>query len=247
MQFYFIRHAQSENNAIWDKNHSNEGRKSDPELTPIGKKQAQALADYLAQANIPPEEHYKDPLNRRGYGFTHLYSSLMIRAIETATPIARALDLPLLGWTEIHERGGIYDAHPETKEKITGNGNGRTYLATRYPHVQLPENLDDSGWWQSKPYETTTVALGRARNVWAVLMEKHAGTNDRVAIVSHGGFFNSMVEVLLNSGDTPAHIVTNKTWLRLNNVSISRFEIYDDFSVVGYMNRVDFLPTDLIT
>jgi 2,3-bisphosphoglycerate-dependent phosphoglycerate mutase len=247
MQFYFIRHAQSENNAIWDKTHANTGRKSDPELTPMGQKQAQALAKYIGQATTPATPHDKDPLNQHGYQFTHLYCSLMIRAIETAMPLAQTLGLPLVGWTDIHERGGIYDPDPDTLEKITKGGNGRAYLAARFPHLQLPASLDEIGWWQSRPYESTEVALGRAKSVWAELMAKHAGKNDRVAIVSHGGFFNSMVEVLLNTGASSPNVVVNKTWLRMNNCAIARFDMYDDFAVVGYMNKVDFMPAELVT
>ena len=36
MQFYFIRHAQSSNNHLWDQTGSNRGRSEDAPLTPLG-------------------------------------------------------------------------------------------------------------------------------------------------------------------------------------------------------------------
>ena len=36
MQFYFIRHGQSTNNALWETTRSNKGRSEDPELSELG-------------------------------------------------------------------------------------------------------------------------------------------------------------------------------------------------------------------
>ena len=47
MQLYFIRHGQSTNNALWDSTSEEKVRVEDPELTDIGKKQAQHLAEYI--------------------------------------------------------------------------------------------------------------------------------------------------------------------------------------------------------
>ena len=52
--------------------------------------------------------------NQYGFGFTHIYTSLMERAATTAAPIARALGtVPFSAWTEIHEEGGIYAREAE--------------------------------------------------------------------------------------------------------------------------------------
>jgi 2,3-bisphosphoglycerate-dependent phosphoglycerate mutase len=49
MQLYFIRHAQSANNALWAGTGSDEGRSHDPELTDTGKKQAGYLAKFFKE------------------------------------------------------------------------------------------------------------------------------------------------------------------------------------------------------
>ena len=55
MQFYFIRHGQSENNALWERGGPQSERRADPELTELGHKQAQHLAQFLAQQCVPCE------------------------------------------------------------------------------------------------------------------------------------------------------------------------------------------------
>ncbi|NJK45922.1 MAG: histidine phosphatase family protein [Pleurocapsa sp. SU_196_0] len=47
MRLYFIRHAQSSNNALWDSTGSENGRSDDPELSDVGVMQARALGDFL--------------------------------------------------------------------------------------------------------------------------------------------------------------------------------------------------------
>ena len=45
MTLFLIRHAQSANNALYDSSGSTIGRVEDPELTSLGVRQAQILAD----------------------------------------------------------------------------------------------------------------------------------------------------------------------------------------------------------
>ncbi len=106
----------------------------------------------------------------------------------------------------------------------------------------MPEALDDAGWW-NRPFEEREQRYGRARRVIERLRALHGGTQDRVAIVSHGGFFNYLLCVLFN---LPAR---DGFWFVLNNASISRFDFDWDGQDVGiaYLNRVDFLPSDMIT
>ena len=47
MKLFFVRHGQSENNALWSDTQSNLNRVSDPQLTEIGRKQVEASAEFL--------------------------------------------------------------------------------------------------------------------------------------------------------------------------------------------------------
>lgn len=247
MRLYIIRHAQSENNALWSRTGSSEGRNSDPLLTETGQKQAHLLADYLAQADPGVETDYWDVSERHGFGITHLYTSLMQRAVLTATAIAQALDLPLLAWPEIHEQGGIFEYDPDKDERRGLPGPNRAFFAERYPHLTLPDSITDQGWWNGR-YEDRTETLQRARLVAAEVFERHGKTDDRLALVTHGAFGHYLLSVLLNrseldnDGPNPT-----RPWLMMNNTGITRLGYTSEYATLFYTNRLEHLPRDLIT
>ena len=72
-------------------------------------------------------------------------------------------------------------------------------------------------------------------------MARHGGTDDRVAVVSHGGFFNLFLHAIL---DLP---LRRDYWFIMNNTGITRIDITEENTWVVYTNRTDFLPDDLIT
>ena len=108
MQLYFIRHGQSENNALWDLTGNGDGRSEDPGLTDAGRQQAVMLASFLSQSSPGRSIGHWDPHNISGFDFTHIYTSLMVRAVETGLTVARALGLDLVANVDLHEGGGIY-------------------------------------------------------------------------------------------------------------------------------------------
>jgi 2,3-bisphosphoglycerate-dependent phosphoglycerate mutase len=238
MQLYFIRHAQSANNRLYEETGSWNGRDSDPELTEAGHLQAKLLAEHVACAN--GETPRRDYVNRGKFGFTHLYSSLMVRALATAAPLSAALNLPLVVWEDLHEVGGIFSIDEETGEHIGQPGKSRSELAARFPHAQLPETLDDTGWW-NRAHESVDLQVRRARRVVYDLIERHGGTDDRVALVSHGGFYNFLLAELLGIQ------ADNGFWFSINNTGITRFNFDPDGIGLAYANRLEHLPTDLIT
>jgi 2,3-bisphosphoglycerate-dependent phosphoglycerate mutase len=241
MQFYFLRHAQSINNALWTSTGSSQGRDPDPELTKIGLKQAQYLGEFLRKPPSPVfvNEDGRDPQNLAGFGITHLYCSLMLRAIQTGTIVANIINLPLRAWIDIHEEGGIYLDDEVTGEFKPLPGFTRTYLQQHYPNLILPENLTDEGWW-NRPFETEADRLERAERVYKELLDVHGGTDDHVAIVSHGGFYNLLMHVILN------RTLDRNSWFVMNNAAISRVD-FERGNAYVYSNRADFLPAELIT
>jgi 2,3-bisphosphoglycerate-dependent phosphoglycerate mutase len=245
MHFYFIRHAQSINNALWTASGSSEGRSEDPELTDLGVSQAEALAGFLVSAD-PRGGCSSNGRQNPGFQFTHLYSSLMVRAVHTASIIARPLGLTVHGLEEIHERGGIYlgEESAGTAECLPGKDRG--YFQEHYPDFILPEGFIESGWWDRRPVEDDATCMDRARRFLAALLEKHGGTDDRVAIVSHGGFYNDFLWSLL---DVAPH---NRHWFLMYNTAITRIEFRQEagahlHAVLAYQNRVEHLEPDLLT
>src|SRR5512142_1382925 len=160
MQFYFIRHAQSSNNLLWDTTGSSNGRSHDPELTEIGLRQAHLLARFLARSPETPvangsssQAPRRDFYNAAGFGITHLYSSLMLRAVMTGTRVARELGLPLVAWEDLHEFGGIYLDDEQTGEPVGQPGNNRAFFEKHYPGLVLAPGRGTNGWW-NRPHES---------------------------------------------------------------------------------------------
>ena len=90
MRLYFIRHGQSENNALYDRTGSDDGRSDDPGVTEVGKEQVRLVAEYLRDCADP----WDVESSGKGFGFTHLYCSLMFRAVATANVISQATGVP---------------------------------------------------------------------------------------------------------------------------------------------------------
>ena len=229
---------------------SGNGRLADPLLTDLGHRQAQVLANYLARPVAPVAGVEGDrnivAHNRNGYMFTHLYCSLMVRAVQTGSYIAEALDLPLAAWECIHERGGIYLRNPETEVREGLPGPNRAFFEAEYPHLKLPDNLGAAGWW-NRPYEETSLALERARHFLQTLIARHGNSQDQVAIVSHGGFYQSIMSILLDAGLNTQLEASQFVWFKFNNGAITRITFMDDHVEVSYQNRIDFMPSDILT
>ena len=240
MQLYYIRHGQSANNLLWLRTGSSKGRDVDPELTDLGRQQARFLARYLSATRPSEAPNGYDSLNRVGFGITHLYTSLMVRSVATGTIIAQALGLPLVGWSDLHERGGIYVEDEETGQRVGQPGKNRAYFEHVYPELVLPDSLGSDGWW-NRPFEEPEQRSARARRFVHDLLERHGQTEDHVAVISHGGFFNDLMAALLLL-PTEAGF-----WFIMNNAAISRIDFADEGTALVYLNRADFLPGELIT
>jgi 2,3-bisphosphoglycerate-dependent phosphoglycerate mutase len=247
MELYFIRHGQSINNA--NTRNSEFEEHPDPFLTEIGLEQAQYLARYLKEKQHITNDKDWNIQNQYGFGFTHIYASLMERAVATAAPTARALEtVPFSAWIDIHEEGGIYAR--EAEDRFRGlPGHPRSFFEKNFPELNLPGHYNESGWW-NRPFENEEDRQPRADKVLAELIARHGDKEgqpkERIAIVSHGGFFvrllSSMLKLPWRQG---AHDM--KSWFLLNNCSISRFDIRKGDIMISYVNRTDHLPAHLIT
>jgi len=239
MRLFFIRHGQSENNLLWEETGASTGRNEDPELTLAGHQQARLLADAIAQKE---NNHLLNgnPNHRDTFHFTHLYTSLMIRAVRTGVYLAQALNMPLLAWPEIHELGGIFLEDKENMANTGLPGKSRSYFLENFPVLHLTDLISEEGWW-NRPFENYDDRPLRARAVIATLLERHANTADNVAIVSHGGFYMEFARALFQIRDENA-------WFLMNNTGISRFDHDNERGwTLVYHNRTDHLPGDLVT
>ncbi len=259
MQLYFIRHGQSQNNRLYDTTGGYAGRQEDADLTETGHQQAQVVAAYLrdgdggaqhvsitrnADAPRPAIRAGESPQGAGAFGITHLYTSLMMRAVETSEPIGAALGLDPIALADGHETGGIFVDDPHTGAKIGRPGKPRSFFAARFPRIVLPEWLGEAGWWRSQPMEPDADRYPRAQRVLQYLLAAHA-TDDRVALVSHGDFFNYLVAAAMK---VPR---PEQVWLVMNNCAISRLEFTGNpsapFVDIAYVNRSHYLPANLVS
>jgi 2,3-bisphosphoglycerate-dependent phosphoglycerate mutase len=242
MQFYFIRHAQSENNQRWLETGSHHGRDSDPPLTTLGWRQAGRLARFLEQpvTELGDFGMDYDPQNVLGFGITHIYCSLMVRSVATGTVLAQAFGLPLVAWEDIHEVGGIHTRDEETGDRTGQPGKNRAYFEEHYPGLVLPEGLGEEGWW-NRPFETREERPLRAKRVLDELRGRHGDTDHHVAIISHGGFYNHLMRILLDLRQEGV------PWFSLNNTAMTRIDFEEQATWIQFTNRADHLPREMIT
>jgi len=246
MQLYFIRHGQSQNNANWGKSGYQEN--PDPALTDIGIEQACHVSEFLREAQTLANPKDWNIQNRYGFGLTHIYTSLMERAVHTAAPTARVLGVSFAAWQEIHESGGIFGRDGDEKH-VGLPGKSRSYFEEHFPELELPDELNGTGWWNCRPFETEEECHERTKQFLANLLSRHGDREgqpeNRVAIFSHGGFFvHLMFAILKTPWRQAAH---GKSWFVLNNCSISRINFFKDGIDIAYLNRTDHLPDHLIT
>lgn len=247
MQCYFIRHGQSANNLAWDRNKSFEGRVPDPTVTELGRLQAHAAANCLTRIRPTRQTKDGDPANRREFGITHLYSSLLVRAVETAAIVGEHIGVDPVGWPDLHEWGGVYNLASSVEDSVGLPGAGRSYFAEKFPTLELPDSLDDQGWW-NRGWESFDEVPGRARRVVDELKRRHSHTEDRVAIIGHGGFYMYFMGAVLNQDDLirgPQQGMQLR--LTLNNAGITRIDFTEDTTNLVYLNRTEHLTSELIT
>ena len=138
VRLHFVRHGQS----TWNAEGRVQGQAPHVPLTPAGRLQAEAAAQRL-----------------RGCVATHLYSSDLLRALQTAAPIARAL-----GVTAVPE--------PALREQSLGSLEGR--LASGLSAQAVPDGM-----------HTASVRWGGGESIADV--HRRVGVFLRELLASHSG------------------------------------------------------------
>lgn len=246
MQLYLIRHAQSQNNAtmLYDE----KDRHSDPEITELGHRQAEALGRHLRDG-VNPDAIIDAQIARspsastlRGFEIDRLYCSPMHRTLQTASHIQRATGLTPHVWVDIHEHGGIYLEYEDERGIVSFPGKTRAEIAAEYPDYVLSDDITEDGWWGGG-MESIAAAYGRAIRVAEQL--DHMATNEpdvRIAIVTHGTFMAALLKALFNQ------LPSDGLWYSHFNTAITRVDVHPNKRRwLRALNRVDHLTPDLLT
>src|SRR5262249_14529109 len=155
-----------------------------------------------------------------GAGITHLYSSLMVRALQTGVILSRHLEAPVHALASLCEfRSG---------PGFTGLPRGE--LESLFPDCRLPESCLLEGWWCTS-VEDEAKAYLRAAEAVRELLSEHISTEDRVAVVTHGLFGSALMSVLL--GAPPCGY---KRFL-MHNGGVSLLEITPETIRLSFHNR----------
>ena len=181
-----VRHGQSQGNA-----ERRFGGHSATPLSELGRRQAEATAGALAAE-----------------GVTAIYSSDLLRALQTAEPLARATGLELRGTSAFRERNvGLM-------EGLTFEGAAETYpeeyaalLRRDFEHVLA------GGESYRQLLDRAAAELDRA------VEEQRGGA---VAVFSHTGTICILILHLMGALDAP-HL--KPVWISSANCGVTRFEI----------------------
>lgn len=147
--FYFLRHGETD----WNKKGIYMGQKDIP-LNELGKMQAQGVHQHIKSEPI-----------------THIVSSPLIRALETAQIINQALKLPIT----------ILD---ELKERSLGGREG-----TQYNSCFFEESLESNDEKHSELREGFQIRVIQG-------IRKALQIDQNILIVSHGGVYACLVRIM---------------------------------------------------
>jgi len=185
-KLYLIRHGQSAGNA--------EGRfggHSPTPLSELGFKQAEITAKALSKEKIQA-----------------IYSSDLLRAVQTAEPLAKLLDLPIIQLPSFRER------HVGVLEGLTFDESKEKYPKDYYALINRNiHHVITKGESYRQLLRRTSFAL---REIFAV----HGG--EKVVIFSHTGAICFMTLFLLGAINRKTQFAP---WLVTSNCGINRFEI----------------------
>ncbi|MBI4868482.1 MAG: histidine phosphatase family protein [Candidatus Wallbacteria bacterium] len=240
MRLFYVRHGHSSNNTLGPI--EGRSRVEDPPLTPLGLRQVEALCTAVRRrfissiaCNGRPEDSDLTPV-------THIYSSLMQRALVTATRVAEALAMRVTAWPDTHEVGGIYRYCESGDEMIGLPGNDRAHFEARFPDLLLPYEL--RGPWWNRPFEEVGEAAHRAARVLSSLTGEPRRADEAVILVGHRGFYNLLLAVM----QRPARQIAEMPGLfELHNCAISRIDLSTEHSRVVFSNDATHLGPDLLT
>jgi broad specificity phosphatase PhoE len=205
-KLYLVRHGQSAGNA--------EGRFGGHGPTPLselGHQQAELTAKTLAREKIDA-----------------IYTSDLLRAVQTAEPLARLLDLPIVKTPAFRER------HVGVLEGLTFDESKESFPKDYYALVNRNiHHVITKG-------ESYRHLLRRATTELREILRIHQG--ERVAVFSHTGAICFLTLHLLGAINK---YTKNTPWLVTSNCGINRFEIrrYNNVRVLAINDTRHLLQT----
>jgi len=223
MRLYFIRHAQSANNSLPERL-----RVEDPAITPLGHRQAAALAaDFESR--------------QARHQIRHLITSPFRRALETAEHLRAHMKLSAEVWVDLHEQGGCYSGYQPWLYQGRP-GMSRNEIERHFPWYRVEESIGDDGWWASKEYESAEAAGARARRLWQRICQLHDGDGGAVAFITHADFKSLLMKELARLGNWPTD-----PWNGIWNTAVTIVDVSSGPPQLVDFNSVSHLDQELLS
>lgn len=175
LHLHLVRHGESANNA-----QPEHKRVPDPALTELGQKQARQLA-----------QHYADMEN-----IDHVLVSPFRRTLQTAQPLLKVHGIRASIWPDIHEVGGCYEGH-EPGSLIGHPGMTNMEISSEFPEFDIPQSIDEAGWYKSESYETWDMAMPRAEAQAQRIRKSFKEDGSVVFCFIHADFKQLLLQCLL--------------------------------------------------
>ncbi|TBL80795.1 histidine phosphatase family protein [Paenibacillus thalictri] len=231
---YFVRHCQPD-----DENHRHYPIPNPP-LTETGMLQTSHVGRQIA-----------------AWGIDELYSSPMIRAVQTAAAIHAETAAPWHVWPSVSETdrrawtklrsgepGKTLQADAEYAAVSSHEG-----LTLHYPHIRWnPAEIGRPDWRIPLLNETREMTYERAASFLSYLEQTYGGSQKTVAVVCHNAFLSVLLTVI--SGGTPAD---HNRFLHAHG-AIARVDWYRENSgdktwatSVQFTGYTSHFPTELVT
>lgn len=213
-----IRHGQSTNNA-----NPPAQRVADTPLTELGWAQARQLGPHLA--TLPRIDL--------------LLTSPFLRTLQTTQPTAEACGLAPQIRTGLHESGGCYAGY-FAFEQEGKPGMTASEISRDFPGYRIPNDIDQAGWWKSKPPEPREQAAERAAGQLQLLRHEFVDQDIVVACVAHGDFIMWLLTAALP--DWPGHDKAP-----IPNTSVTHLLVTDDSADLVVDRSTDHLDSGQIS
>lgn len=223
LTIYLVRHAQSQNNALPESQ-----RVSDPPITELGQSQAEKLSNRL---QVIPQ----------GEGPEVILCSPFLRTMQTIQPAARKLSKTPVIWSQLFEAGGCYEGY-EPGQLTAKSGMTHSEISEIFPEFDIPDDIDEQGWYRGGGFEEWHQASARAKEQAARLFDEHFGKHQSVLCMIHG----DLIKLLL-SHYCPGNTVYSQTDVANTSFTTLLFSQEHTHPTVLSHNDTSHLDTDEVS
>ncbi len=239
LKLLLIRHAES----IGNTQRRMEGQQSTA-LSPLGQQQAQHLASTLIPALDPQvspiaDLHSPNPLRAAKLLPTHLYSSPLLRADQTAVALQQTLQ-QVNHTVPIQHDTALQEIHPGIFQNLTW-----AEATEQYP--EICDRLTTSLEWQPVPQAESPLEARIRAQAWIHQLLTNHSPDDTVWAVSHGGLMLHLIAIIMGCDRTwkitVSHTAIFEFWLAsTHRQTLTQNKFNPEYWILRRFNDTAHLP-----